>query len=331
MGEQMTERINELKDIIKSIPTLPGIYKMLDSRGNIIYVGKSKCLKKRVSSYFTKDHSWEKINRMVSLIYDIEYIVTDTHLEARLLECKLIKTLQPPFNSQLKNDQRYVYLQIKDYNSYHALVVINERGENSYGPFRSQYMLIELIGLLKNLYPIIWNGKQYVFEHHLFPNNMNKDIFECNQNALIELFSDETKLALFISQLEVKMMEAAKIYNYETASFYRDLIQRLEYVKRGLNGYKELFYKRLILKIPTIDGFKLFYVNKGHILLTKKYKRISQLNKYMDLFIKKSHDIKTNVKATRLDDKTVLDYHDILYSEINSFKNDSDGEIIYEF
>ena len=83
----------ELKQKLDSIPQLPGIYKMLDSQGNIIYVGKSKCLRKRIKTYFTGNHERSKIEKLVSLISDIDYIVTDTHLEAKLLECKLIKKL----------------------------------------------------------------------------------------------------------------------------------------------------------------------------------------------------------------------------------------------
>lgn len=85
-----TETMSDLKQKVNQIPALPGVYKMLDSSGQIIYVGKSKCLKKRVQSYFTKSPKQPKIERMIFLIDDIEYIVTDTHLEARLLECQLL-------------------------------------------------------------------------------------------------------------------------------------------------------------------------------------------------------------------------------------------------
>ena len=75
---------------------------MLDFKGNIIYIGKSKCLKKRVHSYFVKSPVWEKAKKMAPLIYDINYIVTDTHLEAMLLECEMIKTIKPYFNAAMK-------------------------------------------------------------------------------------------------------------------------------------------------------------------------------------------------------------------------------------
>lgn len=317
----MRDITSKLQDKINSIPTLPGIYKMLDSGGNILYVGKSKCLKKRVKSYFNKDHQWEKINKLVALICDIDFTVTDTHLEARLLECTLIKTIRPPFNSQMKNDRRYVYLQIQDYNPYNALAVVKERSENTYGPLRSQHILLTLITLLKNLYPISFDGDRYVFEYHLFPVSMDKEDYNCNRKILMDLFSDQDNMNLLQTQLEEKMKEAATSYRYEAASFYRDLIHGLKYTMRGINGYQELLAKRLVLIIPIEEGIKLFYVSKGDILLTKKYRRLTQLPKYVETFIEKGNSIKQS-NNFKCDEKAAVDYHDILYSEINSFTDD---------
>lgn len=311
----------ELKNKIDNIPALPGIYKMLDTRGNIIYVGKSKCLKNRVKSYFIKEHKWEKINRLVELIYDIDYTVTDTHLEARLLECELIKSIKPYFNSQMKNDQKYAYLQLKDYNPYSTMAVVNERTENTYGPFRSRSMLNDLINLLKNIYPVSFDGNRYIFEYHIFPVVMNKDTYYSNRKVLEDILNHEEKFSLFISQIEEEMYKAAVNYRYEVASLYRDMINYLRYIEHGINGYKELSSKRLILKIPIADGFKLFYVKKGKILLSKKYKRLTLLNKYLDDFIKKG-DILSNDNNISTDDKSAIDYRDILYSEISSLPED---------
>ena len=85
--------LTELKHKIKYIPQLPGIYKMLDAQGNTIYIGQSKCLQKRVRTYFTPTHKRNKVDKLVSFIADLDYQVTDTHLEAKLLECRLIKEI----------------------------------------------------------------------------------------------------------------------------------------------------------------------------------------------------------------------------------------------
>ena len=152
-----------LRDKLQKLPDLPGIYKMLNRDGQIIYIGKSKCLKNRVRSYFSKTPTWEKVKKMVNMIHDFEIIVTDTHLEARLLECELIKFYKPVFNSQFKTDSRYVFLNIENSNKYSPLTISTERKNNSYGPFRSKYTLKDAILSLENLYPFQKTNDGYAF------------------------------------------------------------------------------------------------------------------------------------------------------------------------
>lgn len=116
---------NQLKDKLAMLPEAPGIYKMLDSRGDIIYIGKSKCLKSRVISYFANNPNWEKAKKMAPFIYDLEYVVTDTHLEAMLLECELIKRIKPHFNVSMKHDERYVYLKVGKTEQARPLYVVH--------------------------------------------------------------------------------------------------------------------------------------------------------------------------------------------------------------
>jgi len=176
---------DHLKYVLNNIPELPGIYKMLDSKGNIIYIGKSKCLKKRVKSYFINSPKWEKVTKLVSFIHDIDYIITDTHLEARLLECELIKLNQPVFNSQMKNDKRYVYLKVENYNSYSPLSVVRERENNTFGPFRSQSTLRNIIDSLRNIYPITKIKHTYTFDYHILPIIMDQNLFHENKKNLL--------------------------------------------------------------------------------------------------------------------------------------------------
>jgi excinuclease ABC subunit C len=99
----------DLKEKVKQLPECPGVYLMKDFSGSIIYVGKSKNLKSRVGQYFqsSKNHP-PKVVKMVQGIRDFDYITTDTELEALLLECRLIKEIQPMYNSQMKNPKKYV-------------------------------------------------------------------------------------------------------------------------------------------------------------------------------------------------------------------------------
>lgn len=310
---------SHLTNLLNSIPELPGIYKMLNSKGNIIYIGKSKCLKKRVKSYFANTPKWEKVTKMVSFIHDIDYVVTDTHLEARLLECELIKLHQPVFNSQLKSDNRYVYLKIENNVNYSPLSIVRERGENTLGPFRSYHTLSDAIDSLKNIYPISKIKRTYTFDYHILPVLMNEEIFHNNLSILKEILSSEKKLSKLISQAEKKMKEAASIYRYETASFYRDLIRGLQYINHGISGYQTLLSKDIILKIPVQNGFKLFWVSKGMIHLRQNYNTLNHndINKFIML-----GQTLPSVTLKEQNEKSYIDFRDILYSEIMSLSED---------
>lgn len=306
---------DKLKDKLNSIPSLPGIYKMLDGNGNIIYIGKSICLRNRVRSYFTKNHKWKKIERMVSFIKDIEYIVTDTHLEARLLECKLIKTIKPIYNSQFKNDEKYAYLKLEDYNIHNPISVVHKREKNTYGPFRRKFALLEMVKAFKNLYPIIKVNGGYDFEYKLFPVVMDKNTFLKNQIVLHEIFSDDRKLMLLIDKIEEKMKEAASLLQFETASTYRDIIFSLNYLKGGIYGYKNMLSKNILLNIPIPNGYKLFFVYKGEVLLKESYSYIDE--SIVDEFVNKGKNLIPTLNYS-INEKISMDFRDILYSEIKS-------------
>jgi excinuclease ABC subunit C len=315
----MIKIADNYKDELNTIPALPGIYRMIDSRGSIIYIGKSKCLKKRVKSYFYAASKWEKVKKMVSFIDTIEYTITDTHLEARLLECELIKHHKPVFNSQMKNDRNYVFLKIEDYNIYNPLSFAEQREDYTYGPFRRKYALNTLIDLLKNIYPITFSNDTYEFEYHLFPVKMDANLFNQNRCILMDLFSNDLSMELFIRCIDDKMKEAASLYKFETASQYRDIMMGFQYLKNAMNGYKDLFSQTILLKIPYGDGIKLFYVSKGNILLKETIRAVTK--KELQNFISKGNKLARNdIPIT--DEKAAIDYRDILYSEVISLSDD---------
>jgi excinuclease ABC subunit C len=312
---------DKLKNKIIQIPELPGIYKMLDSKGNIIYVGKSKSLKKRVKTYFSSNPKWEKVKRMVLLIDDIEYTVTDTHLEAMLLECEWIKSIKPIFNSQMKNDKKYAYLKIENYNVYNSLKVVNYREENSYGPFRRKFFLKEIIDSFKNLYPIEKVNDSYNFMYHLFPVSMDKNLFEDNKKTLLNLFNDINNMKVFIECLNNKMKEESYKCNFESASIYRDMIENINYLKNGISRYNEISTKNILLKIPVEKGYKLFFISNGYVILKEKHLDENIENIDINKFIEQGKILLSPFKSN-MDEKSYVDYRDILYSEIMNLSNE---------
>ena len=111
----MNERLPYLREKTSLLTTSPGVYRMRDKTGYIIYIGKAKNLRNRVTSYFCKspDHT-PKVAKMVSNVYDYDFIVTDSEYEALVLECSLIKQHKPKYNILLKDDKGYSYINISD-------------------------------------------------------------------------------------------------------------------------------------------------------------------------------------------------------------------------
>ena len=105
--------LKRLREKANALPTVPGVYIMKDADGNVIYVGKSKKLKNRVSSYFASQTNMQtKVIKMVSHVDDFDYIITDSEFEALVLECNLIKEYMPKYNIMLKDDKTYPFIKI---------------------------------------------------------------------------------------------------------------------------------------------------------------------------------------------------------------------------
>lgn len=147
----------ELDNVIRTLPDKPGIYQFLDKDGKIIYVGKAKNLKKRVSSYFTRDASLiGKVRVMVKKVADIKHIVVDTELDALLLENNLIKTYQPRYNILLKDDKTFPWICVKNEpfpRVFPTRNLVND-GSEYFGPYASGKMMHTLLDLIRQLYPI---------------------------------------------------------------------------------------------------------------------------------------------------------------------------------
>lgn len=153
---ETTKTPDNIKLILRSLPNKPGVYQYFNSEEEIIYVGKAKNLKKRVNSYFTKNHEQGKLRLLVKKIHDIKFIVTDSEYDALLLENNLIKKYQPRYNIQLKDDKTYPWICIKkeSFPRIFPTRFITDKKSEYYGPYASVRMMKTLLDIIRQLYPI---------------------------------------------------------------------------------------------------------------------------------------------------------------------------------
>ena len=152
----MNDRLNYITSLLSTIPEKPGCYQYYDAKGTVIYVGKAKNLRKRISSYFQKEHENRKTRVLVKQIYDLRYIVVDSEADALLLENNLIKQYRPRYNVLLKDDKTYPSIVIKNEpfpRIFQTRNIVRD-GSLYYGPYSSVHFIRTLLHLIKELYPI---------------------------------------------------------------------------------------------------------------------------------------------------------------------------------
>lgn len=261
----------KVQECLRTLPELPGVYQMLDEAGAVIYVGKSKCLKRRVQTYLVANPRWEKAAQMAPFIRDLRYTVMDTHLEAMLLECQLIKEIRPYFNVIMKNHQKYAYLQLESSPQRAPLKTSYIKGADTFGPFRSRGRLEELIDRLRSLYPITQsrNGR-FQFDYHVLPPRLSPADFAQNRRSLAKILSSSDHLTSLMKILERRMQEAARQQKYEAACSYRDILASLDYVRRGFAQYQDLMDSEILYRVDLPGGCKVFYIDRGIVVDSQK-------------------------------------------------------------
>ena len=239
----------KLKDIVSNLPELPGVYQYYNSEGKIIYVGKAKNLRKRVSSYFSKVHENRKTAILVKKIDEIKFIVVDTEEDALLLENNLIKKYQPRYNVLLKDDKSYPWICIKNEpfpRIFFTRNVIRD-GSNYFGPYTSVPMVRTLIDVTKRLYPIrncSLNLSKTNLAREKFQVCLEYQIGNCkgpceslqteeDYSEGISQIKDILKgnLSSVLAHLKEKMILLAEEYKFEEADLFKNKISILENYK----------------------------------------------------------------------------------------------------
>ena len=235
-----------LQHKIAHLPDSPGVYQFLNDEGKIIYVGKAKNLKRRVSSYFTKGHDNRKLTAMVSKIADLHPIVVDTESDALLLENNLIKKYQPRYNVQLKDDKSFPWIVIRNekFPRVHFMRNPVRDGSQYFGPYTSAVMVRTLLDLVKQIYPLrtcalsltkenIARGKfKLCLEHHIGNCKGPCEGLQTEEdyNDSVAQIRDILKgnIAMVIHRLKTLMNEYAENYRFEDAERVKNKLVLLE-------------------------------------------------------------------------------------------------------
>lgn len=284
---------SQLKQIISSLPESPGIYKYYDKTGILIYIGKAKSLRKRVSSYFNKNHyENRKTAVLVSKIVDIQFTLVETEIDALLLENSLIKKFQPKFNINLKDDKTYPFLCIKHERFPRIFPTRNpiKDGSEYFGPYASVGMMHTILDLIKALYPLRncnFGLSEANIRAYKFKTCLEFDIGNCKGPCValqeeedylnnIKLIRNILKgnLSEVLNHLKTGMNEAANEMKFEEAAFFKKKISMLTNYQSKSTIVTSIPYDVDVFSIVSDDKFafvNFLKVSNGMIIQTQTF------------------------------------------------------------
>jgi excinuclease ABC subunit C len=246
----------DIQKELKKLPDKPGVYIMKDKEDKIIYVGKAIILKNRVRQYFQKNNKSARIEKMVSLIDHFEYIVTDSEMEALILECNLIKLHRPRFNVLLKDDKMYPFIKITVNDDYPIIRTARKKindGAKYFGPYTNGLAVKETLDLINKFYKLKQCNKDFskarekrpCLNYHIkkcmgiCQGNVNKIEYNKMIDQIILLLEGRTEE--FIKMIDKDMREASLNLNFEKAAELRDKKSSIENLiqRQKMDNYNE--------------------------------------------------------------------------------------------
>jgi len=277
-----------IEKILAHMTQLPGVYKMLGKDGELLYVGKAKNLKNRVSSYFVKTIDHPKTQALVARIYDIESLVVRSETEALLLEQNLIKLHRPPYNIMLRDDKSYVYIFVSADKPYPRIASGRGKGKHQigkfFGPYPSAYSARDTLLILQKLFNVRQCENSY-FSQRKRPclqyqikrctapcvGLISPEAYKDDVDNTIRFLQGDTKE--LNQELIGKMEQAAEALEFEKAVFYRDRLALLREVQAQQAVFK-IKGEADILAIAYQAGVtcvQIMYVRNGRMLGGKSY------------------------------------------------------------
>ena len=275
-----------IEEELKKLPAQPGVYIMHDATDQIIYVGKAISLTNRVHQYFQSSRNkTAKIQKMVSKIAWFEYIVTDSELEALVLECNLIKEHQPRYNTMLKDDKAYPYIKVTVTEDFPRVLFARtmKKDKNKYfGPYTSAGAVKDTIDLIHKLYKIRTCSRNLpkdigkdrpCLNYHIkqcdapCQGYISKEQYEESVNQALEFLNGRYDSVL--KMLEKKMMDASDAMDFEKAIEYRDLLENVKKVAQKQKITSSSMEDRDIIamaKDETDAVVQVFFVREGKLI-----------------------------------------------------------------
>lgn len=231
---------DNLRQTLKLLPSLPGCYIYYNAEGEVIYVGKAKILKRRVMSYFNRKHDSVKVNVLVSQIERMEYIITNTEVEALILESHLIKKYKPKYNILLKDDKKYPYFLITD-EDFPRITIVRKKNLNPekgryYGPYTDIRAMHATLDFLKKIFPLKQCKTPKFKDRPCLYYHIGRCMAPCQNKVSSEEYKNLVKQAeLFLSgkqselmkQLKEQMQKYSDSLQFEKAAKFRDSYNNL--------------------------------------------------------------------------------------------------------
>ena len=277
------KRSEKIQQKLDTLPTTPGVYLMHNVRGQIIYVGKAVNLANRVRSYFhASAQENAKTRRLVAEIADIEWIITESEVEALILEANLIKKHRPRFNIRLKDDKRYPYLKITNEDFPKVVITrrMNRDGGRYFGPYTSTSALRETVDLLRRLFPYrtcdrdITGADRRACLYHdlkLCPapciGAVDQTQYLATIEQLVQFMGGETEAVM--EDMKQQVQDAAIALQFERAAQLRDRYQALQHVMERQRIVTTAATNQDVIALARDDGnvcVEVFFVRNGKLL-----------------------------------------------------------------
>ncbi len=275
-----------IEEELKKLPSQPGVYLMHNAKDEIIYVGKAVNLKNRVRQYFQSSRNkTAKIERMVSHIARFEYIVTDSELEALVLECNLIKEHRPRYNTMLKDDKTYPYIKVTVQEEFPRVLFSRDMKKDKsryFGPYTSAGAVKDTIELIHKLYrirtcrrslPRDIGKERPCLNYHIHQCSapcqgyISKEEYGENVNEALDFLGG--KYDLILNRLQEKMMAASDAMDFEKAIEYRDLLESVKKVaqKQKITASEEEDRDIIAMSRDMEDVVvQVFFVREGKLI-----------------------------------------------------------------